>query len=531
MGDSDDGKNITVAQPSGKVAISPYSLFISDNPGALITSVQLKGDNYNEWAMEMFNALQAKKKSGFIDGTLAKPTEDISDLEAWLSVNSMIVGCSQIGDNLKKRFEVGNKVRIHQLMEQLASCRQNGQAVIDYYGRLAVMWEELQTYRPPPACSCSAAAVYEKEREDERVHQFIMGLDESRFGNVVTAIIEADELADLGKVYAKVIREEARLNSAKAREVATQEAVGFAARQEAPVQKDARDTRDQSGSNSYGNRGRDRIIGFPEWMNDRRGRGSSRGRGGSNARGGGRGAAHTAHAANSNAYGGGSSDLTPEQWKAITQIINDGKSSSQSEKLSGKNLGDVIIDSGASHHMTGDAGQLVNVRKTPPCVVGFADGGTSTSVQMGDLILTDHISLKDVLFVPNLDCTLISDRSSKTLIGAGEERGGVYFFKYVRSCLDASFACQVRSKKGDPAVLCIAETQFGNSVQTVRSDNGTEFMCLSEFFQDKGIVHQTSCVDTPQQNGRVERKHRHILNVARALLFQSRLPVKFWGRQ
>lgn len=77
--------------------------------------------------------------------------------------------------------------------------------------------------------------------------------------------------------------------------------------------------------------------------------------------------------------------------------------------------------------------------------------------------------------------------------------------------------------------IAYADKQFSKPVRMVRSDNGTEFMVLSSFFKDHGIVHQTSCVDTPQQNGRVERKHRHILNVSRSLLFQANLPVKFWG--
>lgn len=53
-------------------------------------------------------------------------------------------------------------------------------------------------------------------------------------------------------------------------------------------------------------------------------------------------------------------------------------------------------------------------------------------------------------------------------------------------------------------------------------------MCMSHYFRENGFLHETSCVGT-QQNGRVERKHRHILNVARALRFQAQLPIEFWG--
>ena len=59
------------------------------------------------------------------------------------------------------------------------------------------------------------------------------------------------------------------------------------------------------------------------------------------------------------------------------------------------------------------------------------------------------------------------------------------------------------------------------SVKILRSDNGKEYVSNSfqKYMSHNGIFHQTSCVDTSSQNGVAERKNRHLLKTARALMF------------
>jgi hypothetical protein len=67
-------------------------------------------------------------------------------------------------------------------------------------------------------------------------------------------------------------------------------------------------------------------------------------------------------------------------------------------------------------------------------------------------------------------------------------------------------------------------------IKYLRSDNGGEFINnnLKDFFTCKGIIHETSCAGTTQQNKVIERKNRHVLEVARSLLFEYNMPKIYW---
>jgi len=67
------------------------------------------------------------------------------------------------------------------------------------------------------------------------------------------------------------------------------------------------------------------------------------------------------------------------------------------------------------------------------------------------------------------------------------------------------------------------KTQFGVLICTLQSDNAKEYLSTTfcSFISSSGILHQTSCYHTPQQNGVVERKNRQLLETTRTLLLHG----------
>jgi hypothetical protein len=74
----------------------------------------------------------------------------------------------------------------------------------------------------------------------------------------------------------------------------------------------------------------------------------------------------------------------------------------------------------------------------------------------------------------------------------------------------------------------LVECLFDRKIITVQMNWGGKCQKLHHFFSKIEIRHHVSRPHAHQQNGAVETKHRHIVEVGLALLSQGLVPLKYW---
>ncbi|PKI72817.1 hypothetical protein CRG98_006797 [Punica granatum] len=92
-----------------------------------------------------------------------------------------IVGAQDVKllrDDLRERYSQGHQSRIYQIKSEICLLKQEGCNIRDYYDKMKVLWDELETYLENSACNCGAAA--QRETEKDRTSRMTLGVGELR---------------------------------------------------------------------------------------------------------------------------------------------------------------------------------------------------------------------------------------------------------------------------------------------------------------------------------------------------------------
>ncbi|KAG8489820.1 hypothetical protein CXB51_017861 [Gossypium anomalum] len=221
-------------------------------------------------------------------------------------------------------------------------------------------------------------------------------------------------------------------------------------------------------------------------------------------------------------------------------------------------------DSGASNHVCRDASALQG--SSPyfsKSSLLMGDGTPAPISSAGSCVLPTQsklLRLSDVLCVPRICKNLMSvsqftkdnnlpEMSRPTAsvpVAASIEfqnkpnKGDV--FSLWHKCLGHLSTCVVKSilskcnvvlakdcLDGGPASVSCGNNWYYIAFVDFQSDWGGEYHAFTSLLASQGIIHCITCPHTSEQNGVVERKHRHIVNMGLTLLAQAGLSMEYWG--
>ncbi|XP_049383017.1 uncharacterized protein LOC125847443 [Solanum stenotomum] len=492
--------------------------------------------------------LVGKSKLGFVDGRFPKSMFEPILFDQWEKCNVVVLSwimnvvqpgllssvvyasdAQKVCLDLRGRFDTVNGSRIFHLLREIHTLVQGTMSIADYHSRLRDLWDEYDVFMPCPSCPCPKSKKFGKHCDYQRLLQFLMGLNES-YSSPRSQILMMSPMPTLNKAYALIIDQESQRNL-----------VSSASNSSGVIEGASMYTHTHR-SNTYSGGAGTSKNSFPS------------GAGGSYSGGSGGGYSSGANFKSKrkpNVYvnqatvseecgndlcqsgvGAGSTSgafFTSDQYQQILHLLT---------KFRGNKVGESSANIVTVANADLSTGQVKGIGKEEHGLYTLHEESShkSSSQKLVHTTSVSHVS----------DQSVSSDVCHRRL---GHASIDVMRHESLKSLnfTDCSYCtvCPVAKQSKLPFPLSVHNTTVvfelihcdlwgPYKVPThngKKSDNGCEF--LSTEFQtllsNMGILHQITCVYTPQQNGVTERKHRTILDMARALRFQASIPLRFWG--
>ncbi|KAL4192709.1 hypothetical protein AMTRI_Chr06g195650 [Amborella trichopoda] len=119
---------------------SPFYFANNNNPGNILVSHILEGENYPQWSRSMTIALSVKNKLSFVDKIVDSISYETTVQSMW--------------DDMKDRFSQNIAPRLFKLRRDLILVSQDSSTISAYYTKFKSLWEELASHTPLLPCYC-----------------------------------------------------------------------------------------------------------------------------------------------------------------------------------------------------------------------------------------------------------------------------------------------------------------------------------------------------------------------------------------
>nr|GEV64665.1 retrovirus-related Pol polyprotein from transposon TNT 1-94 [Tanacetum cinerariifolium] len=172
-----------------------------------------------------------------------------------------------------------------------------------------------------------------------------------------------------------------------------------------------------------------------------------------------------------------------------------------------------VIDSGCSRHMTGNKCYLTDFEAYDGGFVSFGDGKGRISGK--GKIKTEKLDFDDVYFCKELKYNLFS------VSQMCDKKNNVLFID--TECLVLSSNFKLLDLSQVLLRVLRKDNIYSVNLKSVVPTGGLTYLF------DKGIKREYSIARTPQHNRVAERRNRTLIEAARTMLVDSKLPTTFWA--